>query len=123
MTFVKDVLPVNKGKLSAEARKKASDLVEASCKEESKLVKGIFKNIESSGGDLTFAYRAYKSEPIRVYELIDGESYTIPLGVARHINRQCKYTKSAHLVDKEGRPIVGAGKHTQRYEFISTDFM
>jgi len=123
MTFVKEVLPTKREKLSAEAKKKASEKVEAARKEDSKMVKGVFTNRESSGGDLTFAYRGYKGDPIRVYHFIDGEEYTIPLGVARHINRQCKYTKSAHLVDKNGKPMIGAGKPVQRYEFISTDFM
>ena len=123
MTFVKEILTSKREKLLPEAKKKASDLIEAARKEDEKMVKGIFKNIESPGGDLTFAYRSYKQEPIRVYEFIDGESYTIPLGVARHINRQCKYSKSAHLVDKEGRPMIGSGKPTQRYEFVSTDYM
>lgn len=123
MSFVKEILPTKREKLSEEAKKKADVKVEAARKENEKLVKGVFKNIESPGGDLTFAYRGYKGEPIKVYHLEDGLTYDLPLGVARHINRQCKYTKSTHLVDKEGRPMIGAGKPTQRYEFISTDFM
>ena len=123
MTFVREVLPPKREKLSAEAKKKASEKVDAACKEDSKMVSGVFKNIESPGGDVTFTYRGYLADPIRVYNLVDGESYSLPLGVARHINRQCKYTKSAHLVNKDGTPMIGAGKPTQRYEFISTDFM
>ena len=123
MALVKEVLPSKREKLSAEAKKKAAEKVEAAYKEDSKLVKGIFKNLESPGADASFAYRGYKAEPTRVYSFFDGEEDTIPLGVARHINRQCKYTKSAYLVDKNGQPMVGAGKPTQRYEFISTDFM
>jgi len=123
MSFVTEVLPTKREKLSPEAKKKASEIVEAARKEDEKMVTGVFKNQESPGGDLTFAYRGYKGEPIRVYNLIDGESYTIPLGVARHINRQCKYKKSAYLVDKTGKPMIGAGKATQRYEFSSTDYM
>jgi len=123
MSFVREVLPTKREKLSSEAKKKASDLVEAARVEDARLVKGVFKNVESRGGDLTFTYRGYKGEPTRVYTLNDGEEYTIPLGVAKHINRQCKYEESAHLVDKDGKPIVGAGKPTQRYEFTSTDYM
>lgn len=123
MTFVREVLPTQRKKLSTEEKKKASEIVEAERKKDEKVVKGIFKNLESPGGDVTFAYRGYKGEPIRVYHLIDGESYNIPLGVAKHINRQCKYKKSANLIDKNGKPIVGSGKATQRYEFVSTDYM
>ena len=123
MSFVRDVLPTKREKLSPEAKKKAAELLEKNCKEDQKMVKGVFKNLESPGGDVTFAYRGHKGEPIRVYNLIDGETYDIPIGVARHINRQCKYMKSAHLVDRDGKPMVGAGKPTQRYEFGSTDYM
>ena len=123
MSFVKEVLPSKREKLNAEAKKKASDLVEAARKEDERLVKGTFKNLEVEGGDVTFSYRGYKGEPIRVYSFIDGESYTIPLGVAKHINRNCKYSRSAHLVDKNGMPMTGAGKPKQRYEFISNEYM
>lgn len=123
MSFVKEVLPSKTEIRSAEMKKKASDMIEAAKKEDAKLVKGLFKNLISEGGDASFAYRAYKGDPIRVYTLVDGETYTIPLGVAKHINNQCQYQKSKYLLDKEGEPMVGLGKPTQRYQFISTDFM
>jgi len=109
--------------LNAEGKKKASERVEKAMKEDAKLVKGVFKNLESEGGDVTFSFRQYLGEPIRVYTFVDGETYEIPLGVAKHINNQCRYKKSKHLVDKDGKPMVGAGKPTQRYQFNSTDFM
>jgi len=123
MSFVKEISITGKNKLSPEAKKKASEEIESKKKEDSKLVKGIFHNMESPGGDLMFAYHAYKGEPTRVYHLIDGHEYEIPLGVAKHINRQCKYKKSRYLVDKDGNRIIGADTPIERYKFVSTDFM
>lgn len=123
MGFVKEIRVGIKSSLSPEAKKKASEAVETARKIDSKLVKGIFKNLESPGGDLQFAYHKYKGEPTRVYNFIDGESYTIPLGVAKHINNQCKYKKCKHLVDQNGKPVIAADKPIERYQFVSTDFM
>lgn len=123
MSFVKEINVVNKGKLSAEEKKKTSDLIEKARKEDEKLVKGIFKNLEAPGCETTFSYRAYKGEPIRVYTLEDGKEYTIPFGVAKHVNRQCRYKKNKYLVDADGKSMIGADKPFERYQFVSTDFM
>jgi len=123
MSFVKEVSVGQSKKLTNEQKKKSSELVEKAMKEDARLVKGVFKNLECPGGDLEFAYRAYKGEPVRVYRFLDGETYEIPIGVAKHLNKQCKYKKSQHLVDKNGNKMVGAGKPIDRYQFVSTDFM
>jgi len=111
MGFVKEIRVGIKSSLSPEAKKKASEAVETA------------RKIDSTGGDLQFAYHKYKGEPTRVYNFIDGESYTIPLGVAKHINNQCKYKKCKHLVDQNGKPVIAADKPIERYQFVSTDFM
>lgn len=123
MAFIQDITMGSVVKLTAEQKRKASEEIEKCHKEDSRAVKGVFKNIECPGGDLEFAIRLYRGDPIRKYHLIDGESYTIPFGVAKHINRQCKYKKSTHLIDTNGRPIVGAGNPIDRYQFVSQDYM
>lgn len=123
MSFVKEITNFGKSKRTEEQKKKASELIEKARKEDSKLVKGVFKNLECPGGDLQFAYHAYKGEPTRVYHMIDGDEYEIPLGVAKHINQQCKYRKSKHLIGKDGKRMIVADKPTERYQFVSTDFM
>lgn len=122
MDYVREVHVEKRKKISDEEKKKASDLVEKARKEDSRLVKGIFKNHESPGGDATFSIRLYKGDPIRTYSLVDGHEYEIPLGVARHINRQCRYKKHKWLVDKDGNKMVGADKPFERYSFVSNDF-
>ena len=98
-------------------------MIETARKADAKLVKGIFKNLECAGGDLSFAYHAYKGEPTRVYHLIDGNEYELPLGVAKHINNQCKYKKSKHLVNRDGSRMIVDDKPIERYQFVSTEYM
>jgi len=122
MSYVKEV-HIEKGRnRTLEEKKKASELVEKAHKEDSKIVKGIFKNHESPGGDAIFSVRLYKGDPIRTYNLVDGESYDLPLGVAKHINRQCQYKRHKWLVDANGNKIIGADKPTERYSFVSNDY-
>lgn len=123
MSFVREINVVSKHKLTAEEKKKASEAADKLWKEESVLVKGIFKNIECPGGDLEFTVRFHKYDPIRTYTFKDQHEYEIPLGVARHINRQCKYKKHRWLVDANGDSIQGWDKSTDRYQFVSPQFM
>jgi hypothetical protein len=54
-------------------------------------VKGIFHNHECPGGATAFNFREFKGDPIEKYEFVDGGTYTIPLGVAIHLNKNCWY--------------------------------
>lgn len=123
MDYVKEIYVGTKKKLNAEEKKKASELVERERKEDSKLVMGVFKNIECQGGDLEFSIKLYRGDPIRTYRFLDGETYEIPLGVAKHINRQCKYIKHKWLLDKDGKKTQGYDKPVERYQFVSQDYM
>lgn len=123
MSFVKEITNFGKTKRTEAEKKKAAEMIETARKADAVLVKGVFKNLECPGGDLEFAYHAYKGEPTRVYHMIDGNEYEIPMGVAKHINRQCKYKKSKHLIDKDGNRMITADKPIDRYQFVSTEFM
>ena len=52
-------------------------------------VKGIFRFFECPGSELSFVYKAYKEDDVEddveKFTLIDGEIYTLPLGVAKHL--------------------------------------
>lgn len=123
MSFVKEITTFGKSKRTEEEKKKALELIEKAKDEDSQIVKGIFKNLECPGGDLMFAYHAYKGEPTRVYHFIDGQEYEVPKGVAKHINKQCKYKKSKYLVDKDGNKVITDDRPIERYQFVSTEFM
>ena len=107
-----------------EAQKKAAkEKLDAMYKEESKLVKGIFKNLECKGGSAQFAWRKYPQEEIQLWNMEDEKSYEIPLGLARHINNDCFIPTHKYLVNEDGDRIVGIGLKNSRYQFLSTEYM
>jgi len=123
MDFVKEISVGNRRKKTKEEIKKATELLEKARAEDSKMVTGVFINKEVEGGDLSFTYKKYKEDPHRTYHFEDGKTYTVPLGVAKHINNQTKVKRHSYLVDKNGKKILGTGNPRQRYQFNSTEFM
>jgi len=88
------------------------------------MVDGIFKNWEVRGAPITFSYFSRslcgRSGVSKKYTLEDGKKYTLPLEVAKHINR-CSYPVSDIEIDKHGRYL---GKHqgiVRRYTFRRID--
>lgn len=105
----------------------------AYCRDRDKeIVEGIFRFFECPGGRLDFSYNLpYKGEPVVKYSMIDGHSYKIPYGVAKHLNDDCWYPEHEYM---EGSSSLQAGigpNHPQmfikrkihRCGFQSTDFM
>lgn len=86
-------------------------------------VKGIFRYHEVPGGILEFSFKAYKGDNIEKYSFIDGEIYTVPLGVARHLNRNVSYPVHAHITDKDGKPMQIAKTMVRRCSFQSLEFV
>jgi len=86
-------------------------------------VKGIFRFYEVPGGCLSFVYRAYKEDPVERFDLIDGQIYTIPLGVARHLNKNCWYPIHVHRQDESGKPSMQIGRKIARCAFQSLEFV
>lgn len=52
-----------------------------------KPVRGVFKFHEVPGGVLEFVFKEFKGQKPEKYTLVDGEIYTIPKGVAIHLNK------------------------------------
>ena len=86
-------------------------------------VKGIFRFYEVPGGTLSFVYRAYKEDPVERFDLVDGQIHTIPLGVARHLNKNGKYPVHAYRQDEKGNPAMIIGKKVARFAFQSLEFI
>ncbi len=125
MSFVKEFTVGTKTKRSKEDLKRAEELREKARDEDSKMVTGIFKNIEVPGGDLTFTYKKYKEDNYRTYHFYDGMKYTIPLGVAKHLNNQTAQNKREYGKNPDGSPTLYTiiGSKRQRYQFLSTEYM
>jgi hypothetical protein len=90
---------------------------------EREVVKGVFKDYECPGGSLGFVFKKYKEDPIDRYDFVDGGVYTIPLGVARHINGNCWYPVHSYTVDSEGKQVQRVSEKIHRYGFSSLEFM
>ena len=87
------------------------------------IVKGVFRFYECPGGLLPFMYRKYKEDPVEKYELVDGGVYSLPLGVAKHLNKSGKVPVHKYMVDENGKPIARVGEKISRYGFQSLEFI
>lgn len=94
---------------------------------ESKMVTGVFRDLEvGPGGNLRFSARKYPWDQIENYNFVDGQTYTIPLWVARHLNENCKWPAYRHNIDpgaKEGEKVKQyIGQWNHRFAFVSSEF-
>ena len=86
-------------------------------------VKGIFRFHEVPGGMLEFVFKGYEGDNITKYQLIDGEVYTIPLGVAKHLNKNLWYPIHAYALDEQGKSCMKIGQKIRRASFQSLEFV
>jgi hypothetical protein len=86
-------------------------------------VKGIFRFHEVPGGSMSFVFKAYKEDQVERFDLVDGQVYTIPLGVARHLNKNLFYPVHAYSVDEYGKPLMKIGQKVRRCSFQSLEFV
>lgn len=86
-------------------------------------VKGIFKFYEVPGGSMSFVHKEYKGEKVERYDMIDGQVYTVPLGVAKHLNKNGWYPLHAHAVDANGNSIAAIRQKVRRFGFQSLEFI
>lgn len=87
------------------------------------IVTGIAKNYECPGGLIEFVFKKYKQDQTEKYSLRDGEVCKIPLGVAKHMNKNCWYPIHAEAMDEHGRPSYKIGTKVRRYGFQSLEFL
>jgi len=85
-------------------------------------VKGVFNYYENKDGVLRFAFRKYEGDPIEQYELKDGQVYTLPLGVAKHLNTSGAYRTHEYAIGEDGKPKQKIGTPARRYGFQSLEF-
>lgn len=94
-------------------------------------VKGIFRFYEIPGGVLSFCFKAYKEDPIESYSLLDGQVYTIPLGVAKHLNKSGWYPQYSFIPGEKDTigayspdgQVMKVTKKVRRYGFQSLEFV
>jgi hypothetical protein len=90
---------------------------------DAQVVRGKFIFHEVPGGVLKFPFRKWKGDPIKTYTLKDGEIYEIPLGLAKHLNKECKYPVHSYAMeeDKSLKSIIG--NWVRRCSFQSLEFV
>lgn len=86
-------------------------------------VKGIFRFHEIPNGTMTFPFRKWEGDPIEKYTLEDGKIYELPLGVAKHLNKNCWYPVNAHALGEDDKPSIRIGKKVRRCSFQSLEFV
>lgn len=86
-------------------------------------VKGVFHFYEVPGGSMSFNFKKYKGDPVARYDLTDGQVYTLPLGVARHLNKNGTYPVHQYLKDESGNVSRKIGQKVRRFGFQSLEFM
>jgi hypothetical protein len=87
------------------------------------MVKGIFRFHEVPGGKMGFSYKAYKGDKVERFDLTDGQIYTLPLGVAKHLNKNVYYPIHSHALDENGFPTAKIGQKVRRCSFQSLEFV
>lgn len=90
--------------------------------EDARIVRGKFNYIECPGGILEFSFKKYKGDPIVKYSLKDGEVYSIPLMVAKHLNTNCAYPSYTFKNDEAGRPQTTVAEMIRRTSFQNLEF-
>lgn len=90
--------------------------------EEKKQVRGKFIYNECPGGIMELSFKKFKGEPIKKYSLKDGEVYTIPLSVARHLNNNCCFPSYTFKNDEQGRPQTTVSEKVHRTAFQGLEF-
>jgi len=86
-------------------------------------VRGIFRFHEVPGGSMSFMFKAYKEDQLERYDMLDGEVYSIPLGVAKHLNNDCWYPVHMYTTDENGRSSMKIGQKVKRCSFQSLEFV
>lgn len=95
-------------------------------REESRMVKGIFQDVEKAGGVVSFPFHKYPGDGYEMYTLRDGCEYELPLAVVRHLNSECYYSKDAYcndLVSPDGKPMKNPNpKKEHRFSFKVSEY-
>ena len=87
------------------------------------MVKGIFRFYEVPGGSMSFVFKAYKEDPVERFDLIDGQIYSLPLGVAKHLNKNIWYPIHSHMMNEQNMPTMKINQRVRRCGFQSLEFV
>ena len=85
-----------------------------------------FQNLEKTlkvfEEEAKISNKKYKEDDVQDFDFTDGGIYTIPRGVAEHLNKNGAYQIHAFAKDSSGMPVAGIGKKIHRFGFTSLEF-
>jgi len=87
------------------------------------MVKGIFRYYEVPGGVMSFVFKEFREDAVEKYTLYDGLIYSLPLGVAKHLNKNGWYPIHAFMQDENGAPHQKITRKVRRVGFQSLEFV
>jgi len=87
------------------------------------IVKGIFRFYEVPGGTMAFTFKKYKEDPTENYTMVDGQVYSVPLGVAKHLNQNGWYPRHAYHMDEGNKAVQRVTEKIRRFSFQSLEFV
>lgn len=73
-------------------------------KEDSKMVKARYINMRGKNERLEKPYCRWSGDPIRLYRLIPGYVYELPMGMVKEVNEK-KVIKRSGLVSEDGQAL------------------
>lgn len=112
--------PNGSKKMTKEQKEEVAKELKIKRDKDRTMVRGIFRNNECPGGNVGFMFRKYAEDPMEKYAMQDGEVYTVPLGVAKHLNTGCWYP--VHSYKSKDSSLMVQEK-MRRYSFQGLDFM
>lgn len=75
-------------------------------------VRGIFRFHEVPGGVARFCTKFYKEDPVEWWELQDNKIYELPLGVAKHLNKNCWHPEYEYVKSEGFNTAIRPGGHS-----------
>lgn len=88
------------------------------------MVKGRFIFHEVPGGSMSFTFGPiYKGDQTERYDMVDGEVYTVPRGVAKHLNKNCWYPEYEFMRGESVQNVQRIGTKKRRCSFQSLEFL
>lgn len=92
---------------SAEQKRELAKKLESMRLKDREMVKGVFHYFEVPNGVLEFSYKKYAKDPVETYQLYDNHIYTLPLGVAKHLNTNVAYPEYEYIKGEDGKMMQG----------------
>lgn len=86
-------------------------------------VRGIFHWYECPGGTMKFSFGEFKEDGVEDYALTDGQIHTIPLGVAKHLNKNLWYPEYDFFKDENTKNTQRICRKVRRTSFQSLEFI